>query len=130
MKKKIQIKDVPYIYTDRTLFEGKLEDIAAAVLNLRNRLNEAYEKRAAAFPNEVFTPFEQYEDIAIVVDHSYDEWDLNIVVFRDETDAEEKAREEADVRRSVSAKLAAANRKAAQEKRERTLLENLKKKYE
>lgn len=123
-RNKILIRDVPYVYIDTSLIQGDIDEVSKNILNLRNILKEAYESRKKDLPFS-HTPFEDYKYIHLY----YDEFDISLKVFRDESDEEFEKRLDANNKRSESAKLAAKNRKNAQEKRERTLFENLKKKY-
>lgn len=126
-RNKILIKDVPYVYIDTSLIQGDIDEVSKNILNLRNILKEAYESRKKDLPFS-HTPFEDYKYIHLNVYYD-DYFDISLQVFRDESDEEFEKRLNVDNKRSESAKLAAKNRKKAQEKRERTLFENLKKKY-
>lgn len=128
-KNKIRIRDIPYISFDIYSLDGEINEVSNTVLNIKNMLREAYKLRKKYDEVSVFTPFEDYKYIHLKL-----EWDeggkyFEVQVFRDETDEEFKKRLDANNKRSESAKIAAENRKKAQEKRERTLFENLKKKY-
>jgi|LakMenEpi03Aug12_release.lakeMendotaPanAssembly.Ray.scaffolds.fasta_scaffold00478_84 hypothetical protein len=127
-KQLVQIRDVPYIYLDFNLLYGDIEEVAKNILGIKDRLKEACD----IIQKSVYcTPFEEYAKIEMGIKYGYDgDKDLEITVYRWETDEELQKRLDLDKKRSESAKLAAKNRKEAQEKRERTLLENLKKKYE
>jgi hypothetical protein len=128
-KQLVQIRDVPYIYLDFDLLYGDIEEVAKNILGIKDKLKVAYDERDRYSSD--FTPFEEYEKIELSFYFGYDgEKELNVTVYRWETDEELEKRLDLDKKWSESAKLAAKNRKKAQEKIERTLLENLKKKYE
>ncbi len=134
----IQVKDVPYIYLDFDLFEGEIKDVVKKILNIKHSLITSWKNREINISKEfkpdkmpVFTHYKDYEEIKINLEFDYDgERDIVIKVYRKETDEEFKTRLELSKIRSEKAKNAAVNRKLAQEKREKILLENLKKKYE
>ncbi len=133
-KQRVQIRDVPYIYFDRYMFDGDIETVASKILGIKDKLKKACEERDKQFlktKNGHFVPFNQYKEIKIEleIDYHNEESDVKIRVYRDETDEELKNRIEANKNKSIAAKKAAETRKLAQEKREKTLFENLKKKY-
>lgn len=137
MKQKVEVKDKPYLYLDSSLFEGELSEVAKKVLNIKNMLQDAHRARELSVQKEhrkdmipTFTPFEQYEEIKLDTCYDNDGINIEVKVFRLETDDEVKIREKKAKERSEKAKLAAQKRKEAVEKRELTLLETLKKKYE
>ncbi len=132
-KIKVRIKDVPYVYLETNILSGELETVSKNILNIKDKLKEAFLQREINVADykipPVFTPFEDYKYIHInIVD--YDGLDIEIEVFRDETEEEFKKREELQKLRSIVAKKGAESKKLAQEKREKTLLATLKKKYE
>jgi ABC-type uncharacterized transport system involved in gliding motility auxiliary subunit len=137
-KQKVLIKDVPYFYINESIFNGTIEEVAKNILDLKNKLKEAYLKREkdkiTTFRKDMiptFTPFEDYKYIHFDVEKDYDGYiEYKLKVFRDETDEELNKRIEANKNKSIAAKKAAKSKKLAQEKRERTLFESLKKKYE
>ena len=102
------------------------------ILDIRNRLKGAHEERELAGYNAHFTPFSKYKEIKFKHEYGgYEESDqYTIEVFRDETDEEYNVRIETQKKQSIAAKKAAITRKESAEKRQRTLFENLKKKYE
>lgn len=128
-KQLVQVKDVPYTYLDFDLLNGDINEVAKNILGIKDRLKIAYDERDR-YSSE-FTPFEDYVKIELYIEYGYEgDKDLAIRVYRWETDEELHKRLEQEKKRNESAKLAAKTKKEAQEKRERTLLENLKKKYE
>ena len=138
-KIKIQIKDVPYLYIDFDIIEGDIKEVSKKVLDIKNKLKTAYDARNQSIGTSYredmvpqFTPFKDYQYIYLKTGygHDYDDRDLSLEVWRDETDEEYNKRLESNKKRSKSAKLAAITKKIAQEKREKSLLITLKKKYE
>lgn len=136
-KLKIEIKDVPYIFIEEVILSGPLEQVANNILDLKNKVKEAYYKREENVKNNYikdmipsFTPFEDYKYIELDYNYNHDDFDLHLRVYRDETDEEYNKRIELNKKRSEAAKIAAKNRKEAQEKRELSLLKTLKEKYE
>ena len=137
-KLKISVKDIPYIYIDNDILSGTLEEVAKNILGLREKLKVSYLQRQSAWDKSAekrnqprFTPFEDYKYIDLYVHSNYeDSWQIEIEVSRDETEEEFQKRIETNKKKSEAAKIAAKNRKLAQEKREKSLLETLKKKYE
>lgn len=126
-KQLVQVKDSPYIYLDFDLITGDINEISKNILGIKNKLKEAYDKREEEGYISNFTPFEDYTKIELYIDYGYGgDKDLTICVYRWETDIEYEIRLALDKKRSEAAK----TKKEGQEKRERTLLENLKKKYE
>lgn len=130
----VQIKDVPYIYVDFYLFEGTLEEVSSKILNIRNQLadaisnhNKQYEKIKGFKP---LTPIESYKEIKLKISHNYDYNEIKLNCFREKTEDEIKEEKDRERKRKESAKKAAETRALAKEKRERTLLANLKKKYD
>jgi len=135
-RQKVQVRDVPYIYIDNNILKGTLEEVSKNIFNLKNKLKEAYNTREKSSKENFkkdktpyFTPFNEYKYINLDIDTSFSTIDFEIVVYRDETDEELSNRIEANKNRSIAAKKTAETRKLAQDKREKTLLENLKKKY-
>lgn len=135
-KIKIQIKDVPYLYLDFDIMEGDINEVSKNILDIKNKLKTAYDARnhMLSYRKDMisqFTPFNDYQYIHLKTSYNYDEdKDLLLEVWRDETDEEYNKRLESNKKRSESAKLAAITKKIAQEKREKSLLKTLKKKYE
>jgi hypothetical protein len=127
-KQKIRIKDVPYIYLDIDIIEGDITEVSANILNIRQNLHLAYLERQKNVPAEKFTPFELYEEIYIKRD--YNDLDLEIEVYRLETDEECREREELQKKRSNAIKKAAKERKLKQAQEELKLYNKLKAKYE
>ena len=128
-RKKIQIKDVPYLYIDMYIFKGSIEEVSEKILNIKNDLKKAYETRKKQYPNEQFTLFNDYQYIELQHD-IYDRDSIEVIVYRDETDQEYKKRIQEEKKRKDLAKLSAQKRKETIEKREKTLYEKLKNKYE
>ena len=128
-RKKIQIKDVPYLYIDMYIFKGSIEEVSEKILNIKNDLKKAYETRKKQYPNEQFTLFNDYQYIELQHD-IYDRDSIEVIVYRDETDQEYKKRIQEEKKRKDLAKLSAQKRKETIEKIEKTLYEKLKNKYE
>ena len=131
-KQWVQIKDIPYVYIDSSIFEGDIIEICKKLKNIKNLLKEAYQYRNQYYCDGhgvTFTDFKDYQKISIVRNYNMDSgWDFNLKVERLETDEELKARIKKQEEHSKRAQ--AKKRKSSQEKRERALLETLKKKYE
>lgn len=134
-KQYIKIKDVPYIYLDLDIFRGELTEVSNAILNIRNKLKEAYDNRSKNI-KEKFTPFESYEIIKIDIAYGSDS-DIYINAFRLETDEEYEIRMKRE--REYKKKVAIANKKRQEtlekrkkeaEKKEFELYQKLKEKYE
>lgn len=134
-KQYIKIKDVPYMYLDLDIFRGELTEVSNAILNIRNRLKEAYDNRSKDV-KEMFTPFESYDIIKIDIDYGPDS-DIYINAFRLETDEEYEIRMKKE--REYKKKVAIANKKRQEtlekrkkeaEKKEFELYQKLKEKYE
>ena len=134
----VQIKDVPYIYLEFDLFEGELKEVSNKILNIRKLLIDAWKNRELTIKDSfrkdmipIFTHYKDYEKIEIVIEFGYDsEGDIGLKIWRKETDEEFNKRIELSKIISENAKKSVITKKLAQEKREKTLLENLKKKYE
>jgi hypothetical protein len=122
-KRILEIKDVPYVYLDSSLIEGELDDVAFRIKDLKRQLKEAHEMREAARSDENFTPFSLYEKIRLERDYFADTFELQIRVFREETEDEEKERIKKEKDRDALIK-------SREEKKERALYEKLKKKFE
>jgi hypothetical protein len=138
-KIKIQIKDVPYLYIDFDIIEGDIKEVSKKILDIKNKLKTAYDARnqniGTSYREDMvpqFTPFKDYQYIHLKTGygHDYDVRDISLEVWRDETDEEYNKRLESNKKKSNSAKLAAITKKITQEKREKSLLLTLKKKYE
>jgi hypothetical protein len=137
-RQKVKIKDVPYMYLEFNILEGDIEEVAKNILNLRKKLKEAYDIREKDILTSyrkdmipVFTPFKDYKYINLSFEFGYDgDRDIIIEAFRDETNEELNKRIEINKNRILAAKKATITKKLAQEKREKTLFENLKKKYD
>lgn len=127
-KQKIRIKDVPYIYLDTDIIEGEITKVSTDILNIRQHLHLAYLERQKNVPAEKFTPFELYEEIYLK--RKYNDLDLEIEVYRLETDEECREREELQKKRSNAIKKAAKERKLKQAQEELELYNKLKAKYE
>lgn len=138
MKKRVQINDIPYLYVDPYIIDGEIEEISQKILNIKTDLEKAYIKRKEDIEKSnkkdkipAFTPFKDYQYINLKLEKDWDGGiDINIEVFRDETDEEYAQRLEAEEKRKQSIKSANQKRKETIEKRERELYESLKKKYE
>ena len=134
-KIKVIIKDVPYVYLDFEMLQGDINDVAKNILSIKDKLKDAYLKREIDSKSykikPIFTPYEDYKYIDFYINIGYEgDREIEISVYRDETDEEFKKREELQKLRSIVAKKGAESKKLAQEKREKTLLATLKKKYE
>jgi len=133
-RKLIKVNDAPSIYIDGDdILNGTLEEVSTKILSLKEKLKEAYFQRKSDYEKfsvkSNLTPFEDYKEIKLRCT-GYEYLEVELEVFREETDEEYIRRIELQNKRSESAKKAAEARKLTKEKRERTLLENLKKKYE
>lgn len=124
-KARVQIKDVPYIYLDYYLIEGDINEVSDKILTIKNKLKEAYDLRDKDVANyskrdfiTTFTPFEDYQYIVLKSENVDGYRELSISVWRDETDEECNRRLATSKKISESLKLAATNRRLAQEKRE------------
>lgn len=135
-KEWIEIKDIPYLYIDTDIFEGNIQEVSKNILNISKKLKEAYlnrEKEKNTYGKLIpeFTPFNKYENIKIHTEWDYDGYgEIIVKAYRKESDDELKARLEKSKILSMKAKESARKRKLSQEKREKSLLETLKKKYE
>lgn len=131
-KQKIQIKDVPYIYLETDIIEGEITQVSAKILDIKNRLYSSYLERQKNHPSQEFTPFELYEEIRIIkkIKKYYNDSELEIEVYRLETDEEYHERVELHKKRSNAAKKAAKERKLKQAQKELELYNKLKAKYE
>ncbi len=125
---KLEIKE--YLHTfDRYSFDGRMEEIAK-IFDFKKWWKNAYK----AVP-EKQGHVDKYHRFVMDADMNYgydnEAWmDFQVSGMRWETDEELKKREEANKKRSESAKKAAKTKEIAKEKREKTLYENLKKKFE
>lgn len=126
----VKIRDVPYLYLDGSIVEGTLEEISSQVLNVKNMIAETIE-RARKDGHLSLTPIEDYKEIRLHLKRDFDgDVELGLECFREKTPVEiEREREQRKARAAAAAK-AAETRKLAKEKREKTLYENLKKKFE
>ena len=134
-KTKIQIKDLPYVYLDVYSLNGNINDVAKYILGIKKLLKDAYtirENESSSYKiRPVFTPFKDYKYIEMeITNDMYEGQELKVRVFRDETDEEFEARKKHQEEMSLRAKKGAESKKLIQEKREKALLETLKKKYE
>lgn len=134
-KTKIQIKDLPYVDLDVYYLNGNINDVAKYILGIKKLLKDAYtirENESSSYKiRPVFTPFKDYKYIEMEITFDmYEGQDLKVRVFRDETDEEFEARKKHQEEMSLRAKKGAESKKLIQEKREKALLETLKKKYE
>lgn len=130
---KIEITDIPYVNIENYILTGSLEEVAKNILNLKNKLKEAYDYRASKkeYANSILTPFKDYKYIELDYKYNWDDnFELKLRCYRDETDEEYNKRIELAKKRSEAAKLAAKTKKEAQKKRELSLLKTLKEKYE
>jgi len=134
-KTKIQIKDLPYVDLDVYYLNGNINDVAKYILGIKKLLKDAYtirENESSSYKiRPVFTPFKDYKYIEMeITNDMYEGQELKVRVFRDETDEEFEARKKHQEEMSLRAKKGAESKKLIQEKREKALLETLKKKYE
>lgn len=134
-KTKIQIKDLPYVDLDVYYLNGNINDVAKYILGIKKLLKDAYtirENESSSYKiRPVFTPFKDYKYIEMEITNNMCEGqELKVRVFRDETDEEFEARKKHQEEMSLRAKKGAESKKLIQEKREKALLETLKKKYE
>lgn len=118
----LEIKDKIYpigIYIDKDNFEGKISDIKKFIDNLPKNLVEKYGVS------------DRYYEFELDWDISYEgSIDIEIYGYRKETIEEANKRLLDIKKRSEASKKAVITKKEAQIKREKTLLETLKKKYE
>lgn len=122
----VQIKDIPYIYLDSDTLSGEIEEVSKKVLGIRQQLADKITEHKKL--NPLITPIEQYKSIKLDVSY-YDGIEITLACYREKTAEEiKKAKEETKLRKAAAIK-SAKTRKLAQEKREKTLYENLKKKY-
>jgi len=133
-KTKIQIKDLPYVDLDVYYLNGNINDVAKYILGIKKLLKDAYtirENESSSYKiRPVFTPFKDYKYIEMeITNDMYEGQELKVRVFRDETDEEFEARKKHQEEMSLRAKKGAESKKLIQEKREKALLETLKKKY-
>ena len=130
MKNKIQVySPKPYISIDN--LEGDINDVVKFLTDIPNsckeRLAELKEQKGFRY-DPMWDLIDEYK---INIDTAWlEETNLTIDTFRDETDEEEKRRLEMNKKRSEAAKKAAITKKESQLKREKTLYENLKKKFD
>jgi hypothetical protein len=135
-KNLVEIKETPHIYLDKySLFEGTLEEVSAKILDIKNELADAIEKVNKQYEGmkgrTPLLPITSYKEIRISLESDYDNgFDIRINCFREQTETERKLEELKHKMRVESAKKAAITRAQAKEKREKTLYENLKKKFE
>lgn len=120
----LEIRECIHLHFDSDLVSGKIGDIINRLKNLPKDIKERIQPNTLNFGK-------LYYDFEIEVDVQYEERDnFKVYGFRKETDEEYNAR----IKRSADAKKAAAAsaiaKKVAQEKREKTLYESLKKKFE
>lgn len=114
-------------FLDKSMFEGRLEEIIENIKNIPDRLVKNYPhnpdiKNYHRFSIRQDTEYEYYSS------DSHDVYHLQC--WRWETDEEVRIRLEKSKKQSEASKKAAITKKLAQEKREKTLLQTLKKKYE
>lgn len=106
-------------------FEGTIEEVSKKIIDIPKRLQDNY-------PTNSDIP--KYHRYSIRHDHDYDYGESSDVyilqTYRWETDEEFNDRLKKDSKRNESAKKAAITKKETKEKREKTLYENLKKKFE
>jgi hypothetical protein len=134
-KNLVKINEVPYIYLDMDLFEGTLEEVSSKVLGIKNMLADAIEKIDKQYESTKgrtpLLPITSYKEIRIRLANDYDtNYIVYIDCFREQTKEEHKLEELRNKMRVESAKKAAITRAKAKAKREKTLYENLKKKFE
>jgi len=108
-------------YADLDQFRGKLNDILRFIEELPKKLVEEHGVSKDYYTFELDWYKDYYEDSS---------YDLHIYGYRKETVEEATKRIEDIKKRAEASKKAIITKKQAQEKREKTLLETLKKKYE
>lgn len=130
-KKLIQEKNIPYVYMDLDVFQGSIEEVIEKIKNIKTRFQEDYSTMEKSFPSHKFTPFEDLKRIEIGFEHDYDGiLNITLSAFREETDEEFARRLKKEEEHILRGKKAAQTKKEANIKREKALLETLKKKYE
>jgi len=135
-KNLVEITEIPYIYLDKySLFEGTLEEVSDKILGIKNMLADAIEKIDKQYESTKgrtpLLPITSYKEIRISLESDYDNgFDIRITCFREQTETERKLEEIRAKMRVESAKKAAITKAEAKAKREKTLYENLKKKFE
>ena len=135
-KNLVKITGVPHIYLDKySLFEGTIEEVSAKILGIKRELADAIEKvnkQSEGMKGYApLLPITSYKEIRISLESDYDNgFDIRITCFREQTEEERKLEELRNKMRVKSAKKAAITKAEAKAKREKTLYENLKKKFE
>jgi len=136
IKNLVEIKSTPFIhYNIYDFFEGTLEEVSAKILGIKEELANAIEKVNKQYEGmkgfDPLLPITSYKEIRINLESNYDNgFDIRITCFREQTETERKLEEIKAKMRVKSAKKAAIPRAELQAKREKTLYENLKKKFE
>jgi hypothetical protein len=123
-KKRELLREIPHFVDDAQL-EGDIDVIVKYIKSLPQRAREAY-------PDSVDIKNSHRFSIRIGKEYNYgDSYNVyHLQCWRWETDEDLELRLEQTKKEREAAKKAAITRKTAQEKRERSLLETLKKKYE
>ena len=128
-QKLIRITYVPYVCVTISDFEGTLEEVSNRILNIRQELAEAI-KHVSKHRKDI-TPISSYAEIKINIGRDYDGGsEVNLECFREQTEEEKQLEKVREKVRKEAAKKAAITKAEAKEKREKTLYENLKKKFE
>ena len=134
----VEIKDAPYLYIELDDFEGAIEEVSERILKIRERLKKAHENREKDWVKNNsklqmpdFTSFSDYKVIELRLINDYDGYpEVDISCYREKTEKEINKEKERSEKARLAGIESAKKRKEAQEKREKTLLETLKKKYE
>ncbi len=125
-KKLVRISDTPYINIDTNIIIGELDQIIKNINDLKIQLKNRIDELKVNNPH--ITKYEDYVKIEISGDISYD--DIYLIGFRYETNEEYDKRIDKLKKREEYLANKREKDKLAKEKRERTIFEKLKKKYE
>lgn len=124
---KIQVMMTITDFLDKSDFEGTIEEVAERIKSIPKRFLKLYPYR---------TDIKNAHKFVIYIDNEQDYGEycghdvFCLKVYRWETDEERDGRIELATKRSTAAKEGAEKRKLAAAKREKTLYESLKKKFE
>lgn len=131
-KRWIRIKTLPSIdISSMDVFEGTIEEVAEKILNLRKVFIDRCELLEKTYNRELYPDKDKVERISIERDYWTEESDsYRLIYHRLETDEEFNDRLKDEENRKEKQKLIAQKRKETKEKRERTIYENLKSKFE
>jgi hypothetical protein len=127
MKKLIEIKDAPNVYIDDIL-SGDVDLIIERLTNLRQTIAKAITEHENYFKNKL-TPIEDYKKIEVEHTRSFDEYEIRLVCYKEETDDEYNTRIKKENELKKKRKEAAEKKKRTIEENERKLYEELKLKY-